>query len=193
MDRINTLYQLLKQTNADRIDACVRKGDLSPICPLPLDDKTAAELLKHAKKVAAELLTPPVLLSDYLCYVYAGTDEDLAADLHTTTASIEQYIYLGCYWHDGRVLMPLSACNEPTQVAEFVNTCLQFVSGTRAHTQEIWRKYKQYTVITGAPCLTRRAFSAQLRDELLAAGAVGKPSLRVGDKVASGYCGVTIC
>ncbi len=197
MEHVKAIYDVLIEQHPDKLTACVRRGDLSPLLPVPLDDETGRGLLQYARKREAEKLKPPHLLSDYLCYVFEGSVTEFAQQQSTTVEQVEQSIFSGCYWNDGELflLTPLSFSGKPAAapkdggVSDFIAKHLEFSKDGRSHVSEMWHRY---VLTAGGKSVSRAVFREVLVAELIERGHYKAACVRVGDKVSSGYKGISV-
>ena len=197
MQHIKAIYDMITELHPNKVVAYVRRGDLSALVPIPLSPEDNAVLLAFAKKQEADKLTPPYLLSDYLCYMFDGTEQQFAEQQNATLEDVEQAVYSGHYWHDGGVysLSPVMLGRAPDKwenmVPDFVGKHLTFGEG-RAHTTAIWQLFTNYCTAEGKYPMTRRQFGVELSTELSARGYYEEPSMRVGNKITRGYKGISV-
>lgn len=188
MEAIKMIYNALIEGHSDRVTACVRKGDLRPLLPVPLDDETLARLLAYAKRKEAAKMAPPYLLSDYLCYMYGGTDDEFASLMGVPPDYIYQSIYAGCYWHDGVILRPDGLGKD--LLHDFLDSHIMYGEG-KVHFSSLWLSYVAYAIKVGATSTSKREFKRQLTAELATKGYARVISVRIGSKVAAGYKGLS--
>ena len=197
MQHIKTIYDMVSEQHPNKIVACIRRGDLSPLLPIPIGTGDSALLLQYAKEKEADKLSPPYLLSDYLYYIFDGTEQQFAEQQNATEEDVAQAIYSGHYWHDGGVysLSPATLGRAPDKwcglVRDFVSRYLTFGEG-RTHTTTIWQLFVLYCTAEDKVPMSRRLFGTELTAELAARGYHEQQSMRIGAKVTRGYKGLSV-
>lgn len=197
MQHIKTIYDMVSGQHPNKIVGCVRKGDLSPLLPIPLGPGDSELLLAHAKKQEASKLSSPYLLSDYLCYIFDGTEQQFAEQQNATDEDVAQAIYSGHYWHEGAVyaLSPATLGRAPDKwgglVRDFVGRYLTFGEG-RTHTTAVWQLFVLYCTSEDKEPMPRRLFGTELTAELSARGYHEQQSVRIGAKVTRGYKNISV-
>lgn len=195
MDATKNVYETLVQMHPDKVAKCTRTGSFSALFALlglPREAHLMEDVLQYSRQIEAAKLTAPYLLSDYLCYIYDGTMSQLAKLCETTTERLEVAIYDGCYWHDGILLQPVQL-GKPKEIngvdlTDFLMNCVSFEGGN-AHTITLYNTYMLYTKGGGA---LRARFCGALGAEMAARKVEWKGAVRVGDKVTSGYKGISV-
>ena len=192
MEHIKAVYDMLEKQHPDRLTACVRKGSLTPLLGslgVPLDSQTSAEVMKYAKEQEAAKLTPPYLLSDYLVYIYDGMASQFGRELGIPGQQVDQYIYDGCYWHDGVILRPVELHDD--SLSAFVSDHITFGKG-KALRATFWPMYVLWAADKGKAPMSRVEFLRTLSNELASRGYDETRSVRIGEKVAAGYKGISV-
>lgn len=194
MTDIKELYRAVARAHPSTLYSCIRKGDFTSLTgggPNPFDKQTTQKLLEYGKGIEISKMSPPYLLSDYLCYLHAGTYATFAKALGVSVQYLEQAVYDSCYWHNGVVLRPEKPGD--TGVYTFVNTCIDFndKNGTVLRS-DIWGHYVIWAGATGMKKISRIPFLAEIQEQLLARGVPIIKSVRVGAKVSTGYKGISV-
>lgn len=194
MDRIKEIYQALEMAHPGKFFGCIRRGNLDALFGLegcPFDYGVTSEILEYGKQLAASKMTPPYKLADYLCYIYPRTDTYFAEDLDVTVEYIEQAIYDGCYWHDGMVLRPENP--ESLNITDFIGENIAFgVKDGKVHRASLWPTYVIWCGKTKSAMLNRIPFLSAVDQEMRTRGHALRRSVRIGDKVTTGYKGISV-
>lgn len=185
---IKQVYDALTESSDGALTAHTRKGNLDKLVGGVLGDEDRQRLLEYSRRKEAEKLAKPYLLSDYLCYLYGGTPDDMAAELGVSTSHLDKLIYNGCYWHDGQLLVPTTFERADEDLERFMDECLSFGKGA-LHSSELWVAYKLYT---GAQDGERPAFKKKIYAALHRKGYYRYNSVRSGGSVNSGYKGISV-
>lgn len=193
MDRIKALYEVLKNSAPGKLKTAIRRGDLSNCLNSELDsfsDEVCQQVLAYGRDVEASKMTPPYLLSDFLCYIYAD-DARFAIEYNVNAEYIEQAIYDGCYWHNGQILRPERPGD--TSVDGFINARIDFSDKhAKCLRSSLWPAYVKWALSTGARTLDRLPFLKAVEDILSSRGHKVRRSVRVGKDVSTGYLGLSV-
>ena len=193
MDRIKALYEVLEKGAPGKLEAAIRRGDLSMCLHAQLDkfpQETCEQIVAYGRNVKASQMVPPYLLSDFLCYIYAD-DAKFMVENDVTPEYIEQAIYDGCYWHNGVVLRPERPGD--TSVDGFLNARVDFSDkSAKCLRAALWPEYVLWTTANGCRMLARMPFLKELEKLLAARGHKLRRSVRVGPAVSTGFLGISV-
>ena len=188
MDPIRTFYKAIEKAFPGALDQAVRTGKKPNIPEWALRPPEADELVQYSRERSAAALTPPVLLSDYLSYVFEGTDEQFAQQHGTTPARVAAAVYDGCYWHGQELLYPQRIADAPgdgsAELDEYFTARVTFGTG-KVQSRALYADYLRYGP---QPPLPRLAFIKGVRKALRDREICDvQGAVRAGGRVTSGF------